>query len=136
MCIRDRKTRGRAASRPVVVTGVLVVHDGATWLKECLDALAFQTRPLDRLVFVDIGSTDDSLRIAARHARIRQVVGDVVAISVPQESTFGGAVGRAVEQMTFGSESSEPASPEAATGAEWLWLLHDDSAAAPDALAQ
>lgn len=126
----------RAASRPVVVTGVLVVHDGATWLKECLDALAFQTRSLDRLVIVDTGSTDDSPRIAARHARIRQVVGDVVAISVLQESTFGGAVGRAVEQMTFGSESSEPASPEAATGAEWLWLLHDDSAAAPDALAQ
>ena len=109
------------------MTGVLVVHDGATWLKECLDALAFQTRPLDRLVIVDTGSTDDSPRIAAKHARIRQVVDDVAVISVPQESTFGGAVGRAVEQMTFGSESSEPVSPEAATGAECCLLYTSPS---------
>jgi len=130
----------RPAVRPVVVTGVLVVHDGAAWLTECLDALSLQSRPLDRLVIVDTGSTDDSLRIAAKHARIRQVVGDVVAISALHANTFGEAVGHAVEQMTFGSEpseseSSESASSQAVTGAQWLWLLHDDSAAAPEALA-
>jgi GT2 family glycosyltransferase len=142
------------------VSGVLVVHDGAAWLKECLDALALQTRPLDRLVILDTGSTDDSVRIVARHARIRQVVRDVVSVSAPRESTFGEAVGRAVAQMTAepGHESargsvpetaleSESASePEPALGPElglgrsspdtsWLWLLHDDSAAAPEALA-
>ena len=125
--------------QPVVVAAVLVVHEGAAWLKECLDALSLQTRPLDRLVIVDTGSTDESVRIAAKHARIRQVVGHVEAISAPHESTFGEAVGCAVEQITTESASgsaSEPASSQAGTGAKWLWLLHDDSAAAPDALAQ
>jgi len=138
------------------VVGVLVVHDGAAWLTECLDALSLQTRPLDRLVIVDTGSIDDSVRIAGRHARIRQVVGDVLAISASRENTFGEAVGRAAlqmidtqqiseqktaEQKTAEQIVSESASPEVAAalpdhrGDEWLWLLHDDSAAAPDALA-
>jgi GT2 family glycosyltransferase len=123
----------RAAPRPVLVTGVLVVHDGGAWLRECLDALSLQTRPLDRLVIVDTGSTDDSLLIAERHARIRQVVGDVAAISAPHESTFGEAVGRAVERMSPESAPSQAATAD--MGAGWLWLLHDDSAAAPQALA-
>jgi GT2 family glycosyltransferase len=108
------------------------------WLKQCLDALALQMRPLDRLVIVDTGSTDDSVRIAARHARIRQVVGDVEAISAPRESTFGDAVGCAVARITTEparESASEPESPPAVTGATWLWLLHDDSAADPEALA-
>ncbi len=128
---------GRAPVRTVIVTGVLVVHDGAAWLKECLDALALQTRPLDRLVIVDTGSTDDSVRIAARHARIRQVVGEVEAVSAPRESTFGEAVGRAVARITTEparESATEPESAPALTGPTWLWLLHDDSAAAPEAL--
>src|SRR5450631_3772999 len=86
------KAMVRAAAGPVVVIGVLVVHDGAPWLKECLDALALQTRPLDRLVIVDTGSIDDSLQIVARHHRICQVIGDVATISAPRKSTFGAAV--------------------------------------------
>jgi GT2 family glycosyltransferase len=111
---------------PVVVTGVLVIHDGALWLRECLDALALQTRPLDRLVVIDTGSADESLRIVAKHARIRQVIFDVVTLSAPDESTFGEAVAFAVART--GAEQGP--------GAEWLWLLHDDSAAAPQALAE
>jgi GT2 family glycosyltransferase len=110
--------------RPLVVTGVLVVHNGAPWLQECLDALALQTRRLDRLVIVDTGSTDDSLRIAARHARIRQVIGDIATISAAVETTFGEAVGLAVDHLR-----NESVSSRGDEGAEWLWLLHDDSAA-------
>jgi len=119
-----------AAVRPVDVIGVLVIHNGAAWLKECLDALALQTRRLDRLVIVDTGSTDDSLRIAARHARIRQVIGDIATISAPGQTTFGQAVGLAVDHLR-----SQSASPSDDLGAEWLWLLHDDSAAATQSLA-
>ena len=115
----------RPAIGPVVVTGLLVVHDGAAWLKECLDALVLQTRPPDRLVIVDTGSTDASFQITGMHARIRQVVGDVLMMSAPRECTFGEAVGRAVTQLSAASASSPG----------WLWLLHDDSAAAPEALA-
>jgi GT2 family glycosyltransferase len=149
----------RRAVRPVIVTGVLVVHDGAAWLDECLDALGLQTRPLDRLVIVDTGSIDDSREIAASHDRIRQVIGDVTTITAPRGSTFGDAVGRAVDHLlarsvwsvgALGGESSfgdpspaesspaessfgEPSRSEPSQG-EWLWLLHDDSAADPGAL--
>jgi len=114
--------------QPAVVTGILVVHNGATWLRQCLDALSQQTRPLDRLVIVDTGSTDVSLRIASRHARIRQVIGDIEMISATSQTTFGEAVGRAVERTEDGSPSRDDA------GTEWLWLLHDDSAPEPEAL--
>src|ERR1019366_7965005 len=141
---------GRPPVRTVIVTAVLVVQNGAAWLKECLDALALQTRPPDRLVIVDTGSTDDSVRITEKHARIRQVVGNVTAISAPPDSTFGEAVARAVDQLLSDSPSepgsgspTEPASGStssqaamADSDAGWLWLLHDDSAAAPHAPAQ
>jgi GT2 family glycosyltransferase len=127
---------------PVVVTGVLVVHDGGAWLKECLDALALQTRPLERLFIIDTGSTDDSRQIALMHARIRQVVGGVLTISAPQGCAFGEAVARAVEQLPAGSASCHPPEGMGSEGTgsegmttEWLWLLHDDSAADPEALA-
>ena len=119
-----------AALRPVIVTAVLVVHDGAPWLKQCLDALALQTRPPDRLVIVDTGSTDRSRLIEAGHVRVREVFGEPLVIPAPRESTFGEAVGRAVDQLSAAWGSSWD--PDAQ---DWLWLLHDDSAAAPDALA-
>jgi GT2 family glycosyltransferase len=119
-----------AALRPVIVTAVLVVHDGAPWLKECLDALALQTRPPDRLVIVDTGSTDRSRLIEAGHVRVREVYGEPLVIPAPREITFGEAVGRAVEQLSAAWGSSW--NPDAQ---DWLWLLHDDSAAAPEALA-
>jgi GT2 family glycosyltransferase len=125
-----------ASAGPVFVSGVLVVHDGSPWLNECLDALSLQTRPLDRLVIVDTGSTDDSLLIARRHARIRQVVGGLALISAPHESTFGQAVGRAVEQLTPEPASRTPGQRSEEARAQWLWLLHDDSAAAPSVLAE
>ncbi|MEO6142810.1 MAG: glycosyltransferase, partial [Dermatophilaceae bacterium] len=120
----------QGALRPVMVTAVLVVHDGAAWLGECLDALALQTRLPDRLVIVDTGSTDHSLEIVAGHHRLRQAVGDLALIGASRESTFGQAVDRAVEHLSAASGS-----PSAPSESEWLWLLHDDSAAAPEALA-
>jgi len=121
-------TAGVPAVRAVVVTGVLVVHDGAGWLKECLDSLARQTRPLDRLVIVDTGSIDGSQQIVATHGGIREASRDLTVMSMPRESTFGRAVGRAVERLPVGQAPSQPSS-------EWLWLLHDDSAATPQTLA-
>src|SRR5476649_1779816 len=80
-----------AALRPVIVTAVLVVHDGAPWLKECLDALALQTRVPDRLVIVDTGSTDRSRLIVAGHLRVREVFGELLVIAAPRQTTFGEA---------------------------------------------
>jgi len=119
-----------AALRPAIVTAVLVVHDGAPWLSQCLDALATQTRTPDRLVIVDTGSTDASALIQAGHVRVRELFGEPLLIPAPRESTFGQAVARAVEQVSAAWGSSW--NPDAQ---DWLWLLHDDSAAAPEALA-
>ena len=121
-----------AAPRPVLVTAVLVVHDGEAWLKACLDALVLQTRLPDRLVIVNTGSSDRSRLIIAGHDRVREVFDAPLVILAPRESTFGEAVGRAVGQLT--AASGDPASGDPASG-DWLWLLHDDSAAAPEALA-
>ena len=145
----DDSVPTRSAVRPVRVTGVLVVHDGALWLGECLDAIALQTRPPDRLVIVDTGSIDQSPGIVASHAMIRTAIGDVMTISEARELTFGEAVARAIECVPGGSASAEPIPTEptpaesapaesAPTGprpTEWLWLLHDDSAGDPEVLA-
>ena len=107
-----------------VVTAVLVVHDGAPWLGECLDALAAQRRLPDRLVVVDTGSRDDSAAILSSHKRIHDAVAEIRVITTGREVPFGQAVSRAVADL-----------PEVASPADWLWLLHDDSAAAPGTLA-
>lgn len=118
----------QAQPAAVVVSAILVVHDGAVWLGSCLDALAAQSRAPDRLIVVDTGSTDASPAIMAGHQGIRRAIGDVRVLSLPRDAWFGAAVDRAVQEVP------EPAPPGGAGG--WLWLLHDDSAAAPLTLAR
>jgi len=119
------------------VTAVLVVHNGLAWLGDCLEAISAQARPPDRLVIVDTGSTDQGAETVQRHDRIRQVVGHVETVSAPGVSTFGEAVGLAAGQIAREPVSSTAADPATAEGCpQWLWLLHDDSAADPDALAR
>ena len=125
----------RSAAGPVSVTAVLVVHDGAVWLSECLDALALQTRPPDRLVIVDAGSIDESRAIAASHGGVRDAIGEVLSISAPREETFGAAVGRVVDQLRGVASWSLGAGVGEPGPGDWLWLLHDDSAADPETLA-
>jgi GT2 family glycosyltransferase len=100
------------------VTAVLVSHDGERWLGAVLDGLAGQTRPVDRVVAVDTGSTDGGLRL------LRERLGDDAVLPVPAALGFGEAVVRALADLP-------PAPTE-----DWVWLLHDDSAPAPDALEQ
>ncbi len=95
------------------VAALVVSHDGARWLPVVIDGLRAQTRAPDRVVCVDTGSRDE---------------------------------GPDLLEAAFGAVRSAPAGtsyPEAvrlglaeAGDAEWLWLLHDDSTPAPDALAQ
>jgi len=108
-----------AAPDGAVVTAVLVSHDGARWLPAVLDGLADQTRPLDHVVAVDTGSTDDS--VALLGGRLR----DGAVLDAPATCSYGDAVTTALATL-----------PEAAGHDEWVWLLHDDSAPQPDALEQ
>ncbi|WP_306341562.1 glycosyltransferase family 2 protein [Sinomonas cellulolyticus] len=101
----------------VRVTAVVVAHDGGAYLSSTLAALADQTRPVDAVLGVDTGSRDDSAEL------LRSALGpDHVAV-VRAPGGFGGAVAQGLEQLG----DDQPA--------DWLWLLHDDSAPAPDALA-
>jgi len=98
------------------VTAVLVSHNGAVWLPEVVAALTSQTRPIDLITAVDTGSQDASTKLL-KSARISFISADV-------ETGFGAAVSLAVEKL-----------PKAVDH-EWIWLMHDDCAPAPTALAE
>ena len=45
------------------VTAILVSHDGALWLPEVVASLAKQKRAIDRIIAVDTGSHDSSVKL-------------------------------------------------------------------------
>lgn len=115
------------------VTAVLVAHDGAAFLPRTLDALEAQSRPPERLVAVDAGSVDGSADLLALATRR--------LLRLNRDTSFGDAVQAALAALD--ANALEPADDPrtgdrridlAAAGVDWLWLLHDDSAPAPDAL--
>lgn len=101
----------------MTVTVLLVSHDGARWLPPVLEGLGEQTRPVDRAVAVDTGSKDGSVDL------LRGVLKDESILELPASTSYPAAVAHALEQV-----------PE--VEGEWVWLLHDDSRPAPDALEQ
>ncbi len=105
-----------------VVTAVLVAHDGARWLPRALAAVAAQTRLPDRLVAVDTGSRDETPGL------LRRTLGPDHVVTAGRELGFGDAV-----RAGLGALNPPDESPAAV---EWLWLLHDDCAPEPDALAR
>ncbi|TDC70107.1 glycosyltransferase [Actinomadura sp. GC306] len=121
-----------------IVTAVLVTHDGARWLPETLKALLTQARPVQRLVTVDTGSRDRGPAILA------EVLGRPAVLTLPRTTGYGEAVAEALRQDAAsapvpaddpGSGAHPHSSYETPVRTEWIWLLHDDSAPAPDALA-
>ncbi len=98
------------------VTALLVSHDGVRWLPAVIDGLASQTRPVDAVVAVDTSSSDGSAEL------LRERLGHDAVLSGQPRSSYATAVRR-------GLDSLPPRVDD-----EWVWLLHDDSAPAPDAL--
>lgn len=97
------------------VTAILVVHDGATWLPQVVAAVASQSRTPNRTLAVNTGSVDGSEKLLSG-ARIK-------AITINRGEGFGTAIAEAVATL-----------PPVESEDEWIWLLHDDSAPANDAL--
>ncbi|MFM9133904.1 MAG: glycosyltransferase family 2 protein [bacterium] len=113
------------------VTAVVVARDGAVWLPHVLTMLAGQTRHPDSVVGVDAGSRDVSRDILVESLGQDRVVSlDVDAHAAPG-SGFGGAVNAGLASGVLRSDSDEAFDVDAT---EWIWLLHDDAAPAPDAL--
>ncbi|MFI6639152.1 glycosyltransferase [Streptomyces sp. NPDC050504] len=135
-----------------VVTAVLVSHDGARWLPEALTGLLGQERPVQNVVAADTGSADDSARL------LGEALGDDRVLHLARRTGFGTAVDEAVrtapplgpEELPYLKRPSgwDPVSrtwrddaydlPDLPHGdpVQWLWLLHDDCAPDPTALAE
>ncbi|WP_330296680.1 glycosyltransferase family 2 protein [Streptomyces sp. NBC_00503] len=135
-----------------VVTAVLVAHDGSRWLPRTLAGLLGQERPAQNHIAADTGSADDSARL------LGEAFGEERVLHLARRTGFGAAVEEAAR--TAGTLSPEdlpylkrpsgwdPVSrtwrddtydlPELPHGepVQWLWLLHDDCAPEPDALAE
>lgn len=134
-----------------VVTAVLVSHDGERWLPDALAALTAQERPVQNVIAADTGSADGSARI------LTEALGAERVLHLARRTGFGTAAAEAArtagvltpEQLPYLRRPSgwDPVSrswrddaydmPEFPHGepVQWLWLLHDDCAAEPDALA-
>src|SRR5207248_2847572 len=108
------------------VTTVLVSHDGSAWLPETLAALAAQTRAPQRVVAVDTGSRDSSVD------QLVAALGRSAVVSRPRDTGFGAAVQAGLDAFD-GAPPPPGVSPDAD---EWVWVLHDDCAPEPDALAR
>ncbi|MFE7400570.1 glycosyltransferase [Streptomyces sp. NPDC057557] len=135
-----------------VVTAVLVSHDGARWLPDALAGLLGQERPVQNIVAADTGSADDSARL------VTEALGAERVLHLARRTSFGTAVDEATrtagvltpEDLPYLKRPSswDPVSrswrddaydlPELPHGepVQWLWLLHDDCAPEPDALAE
>ncbi|MFF4400730.1 glycosyltransferase [Streptomyces sp. NPDC001480] len=135
-----------------VVTAVLVSHDGARWLPDALAGLLGQERPVQHAVAADTGSADASAQL------VTEALGADRVLHLARRTGFGQAVEEAVrsapvltpDELPYLKRPSgwDPVTrswrddaydlPDLPHGEpiQWLWLLHDDSAPEPDALAQ
>lgn len=135
-----------------VVTAVLVSHDGARWLPDALAGLLGQERPVQFAMAADTGSADRSAQL------VTDALGDDRVLHLARRTGFGQAVEEAnrtapvltPDELTYLKRPSgwDPVTrtwrddaydmPELPHGepVQWLWLLHDDCAPEPDALAQ
>ncbi|MEN3584703.1 glycosyltransferase [Streptomyces sp. ZYX-F-203] len=135
-----------------VVTAVLVSHDGDRWLPEALAGLLGQERPVQQVTAADTGSSDDCARLLA------EALGDDRVVHLARRAGFGQAVAEAARTAPALTPDDLPylrrpdawdpvtrtwrddvhELPELPHGepVQWLWLLHDDCAPDPAALAE
>src|SRR3984957_7516792 len=92
-----------------------------------MDAVAKQTRSVQRVVAVDTGSTDRS------GAMLAQAFGRAAVFGMERTTGYGVAIAKALRHRA----ADVPIAPSGAMReerTEWVWLLHDDCEPAPDAL--
>lgn len=102
------------------VTAVVVTEGPTDYLPRTIAALAAQTMPADDVIVVDVGVEPDP-RVADLVAR-HWPDGTARLVAAPGARTLGDGVRTALDA-------------DDVVAATWLWLLHDDSAPEPGALA-
>ncbi len=109
------------------VSAVVVTHGRTPYLATTLAALAAQTRRPLRVLLVDVGDAVDGslpdLLTSTFVAAGGEATPTLRVVHTPGVRTFGHAVRRALDA-------------DDALATSWVWLLHDDSAPAPTALAE
>ncbi|WP_405798801.1 glycosyltransferase [Streptomyces sp. NBC_01506] len=135
-----------------VVTAVLVSHDGARWLPDALTGLIGQERPVQNVIAADTGSADESATL------LTESLGPDRVVHLARRTSFGTAVEEAVRTAgvltpddlpylrrpsgwdpvtrTWRDEAYDMPDLPHGEPVQWLWLLHDDCAPDPDALAE
>lgn len=108
----------------------MVAHNGGDYLPRTLSALAGQTRPADSLIGVDAASQDNSASLLERAFGAARVVSYSGA-----KPGFGASVQAGLQSLAPWRGVDPRDSGDGQPG-EWVWLLHDDSAPAPEALAE
>lgn len=121
-----------ARPRSAEVTTVVVTRGVTEYLEETLAGLASQTRAPQRVLVVDAAPAEDGTERDVRSlvdALRPAFPGSLVVVAAPGARTFGHAVRTALATRAGdgGDASGTPS---------WLWLLHDDSAPEPTALAE
>lgn len=103
------------------VTAILIGHNGAEWIPAAIKGLTSLSHAPDRVVLVDAGSSDDTGELFAEAAEEhdwRSVPAEVTSFADGVRAGLNSLHGRDADRI------------------DWLWLLHDDAVARPDALAQ
>jgi len=101
------------------IAAVVVGYNRKELLRECLDALLSQTRPLDSIILIDNASTDGTPEFLKENGYLSNPKIDYVRLP---ENT--GGAGGFYEGVKRGYEKSF----------DWLWLMDDDAEPKEDAL--
>lgn len=99
------------------VAATLLTRDRRDLLRQALQAVLAQEHPVDEVIVVDNASSDGTPEMIAEEFP------EVTVVALPENQ---GATGGFYEAIVAGL----------ATGADWVWLLDDDSFARPSALSE
>jgi GT2 family glycosyltransferase len=116
------------------VTGLVLSRDGELWLARTLKAIGAQVRPVDEVVGIDAGSSDDSAQI------LSEAFSTTVLVRPEAEGAGGEPAGGMARALAAGVAATASGAAGTASGdpdevaVAWYWILHDESAPEPACL--
>ncbi len=125
------------------VTALVLTRDGAQWLPRTLAGLVGQDRPAERVIGIDVGSSDGSVALLSEGARVLVAVepGLAGALDAGVAAAQSTDSAPAANATTGTRPSTTPATDAPAPAGSvdepvaWYWIVHDDSAPERGALA-
>ncbi len=124
-----------------VVTAVIVTRGESDFLRHTLRAVLAQTLRPGRLLVVNVSEHTTPVLELLAEPTLQCVDVRAEVFHAPRARTFGAAVSAGLaeanpaEAVPEQAKRQKPSTPDLPTEPDWLWLLHDDSAPEPEALA-